>query len=212
MRAIFFVLLLLPFVIPVLVDDAFAKLENIVMRIELAQSGNSILDTSNLSTYNLITTLHGLTMIFFLIMPVLWGTFGNIYVPVLIGASEVTYPRINNLSIVLVPLAYIITIGDASSCLASRGGEPQLELSTSFRASAQILLCNTYHLMLRPGEKVVNQLGGLNKFMNWSGPILTDSGGFQVYSLSPTAKISDEGVKFKSFIDGSVNFLSLIHI
>jgi cytochrome c oxidase subunit 1 len=84
---------------------------SVIMRIELEASGTRLIDSSNLSTYNLLTTLHGLLMIFFLIMPVLWGTFGNIYVPVLIGASEVTYPRINNLSIILLPLAYIVTVG-----------------------------------------------------------------------------------------------------
>ena len=67
---------------------------------------------------------------------------------------------------------------------------------------AQILLCNTYHLMIRPGEKVVNHLGGLNKFMNWSGPILTDSGGFQVMSLSKLRQLNENGVTFRSHIDG----------
>ena len=67
---------------------------------------------------------------------------------------------------------------------------------------AQILLCNTYHLMIRPGEKVVNQLGGLNKFMNWSGPILTDSGGFQVMSLSKLRQLDENGVTFRSHVDG----------
>ncbi len=67
---------------------------------------------------------------------------------------------------------------------------------------AQILLCNTYHLMIRPGEKVVNKLGGLNKFMNWSGPILTDSGGFQVMSLAKLRQLNENGVTFRSHIDG----------
>ena len=66
------------------------------------------------------------------------------------------------------------------------------------KIGAQILLCNTYHLMLRPGEKVVNHLGGLNKFMNWSGPILTDSGGFQVMSLSKLRQLDERGVTFRS--------------
>ncbi len=66
----------------------------------------------------------------------------------------------------------------------------------------QILLCNTYHLMLRPGEKVVDRLGGLNKFMNWSGPILTDSGGFQVMSLAKLRQLNENGVTFRSHIDG----------
>lgn len=73
---------------------------------------------------------------------------------------------------------------------------------------AQIILGNTYHLHLRPGEKTVRELGGLHRFMNWSGPILTDSGGFQVFSLSGLNKISEEGVEFRSHIDGTKKFLS----
>ena len=73
---------------------------------------------------------------------------------------------------------------------------------------SQILLCNTYHLMVRPGEQVVNHLGGLNEFMNWQGPILTDSGGFQVMSLESLRTISEEGVVFKSHIDGKRFFIS----
>jgi queuine tRNA-ribosyltransferase len=68
---------------------------------------------------------------------------------------------------------------------------------------AEIVLGNTYHLMLRPGAERVARLGGLHRFMNWPGPILTDSGGFQVMSLAELRKITDEGVTFKSHIDGS---------
>jgi queuine tRNA-ribosyltransferase len=68
---------------------------------------------------------------------------------------------------------------------------------------AQIILGNTYHLYLRPGTQILEQAGGLHKFMNWNGPILTDSGGYQVYSLSKNRKINPEGVVFKSHIDGS---------
>jgi queuine tRNA-ribosyltransferase len=68
---------------------------------------------------------------------------------------------------------------------------------------AQIILGNTYHLMLRPGAERIERLGGLHKFMNWPGPILTDSGGFQVMSLSQLRKISENGVEFQSHIDGS---------
>ena len=67
----------------------------------------------------------------------------------------------------------------------------------------QILLCNTYHLYLRPGDDIVKKAGGLHKFMHWDKPILTDSGGFQVFSLSGMRKITDEGVCFRSHIDGS---------
>ena len=82
-------------------------------------------------------------------------------------------------------------------------------LPSSVRSTgAQILLSNTYHLMLRPSAERINALGGLHKFMNWDGPILTDSGGFQVMSLSGLRKITENGVNFKSHIDGSKHFLS----
>ena len=68
---------------------------------------------------------------------------------------------------------------------------------------AQIILANTYHLFLRPGHELVEQMGGLHKFMNWPGPILTDSGGYQVFSLAKLRKITEEGVTFQSHIDGS---------
>jgi len=74
--------------------------------------------------------------------------------------------------------------------------------------AAQIILGNTYHLYLRPGLDVIRQAGGLHKFINWQKPMLTDSGGFQVYSLSANRKIKEEGVKFKSHIDGSYHFFS----
>jgi queuine tRNA-ribosyltransferase len=73
---------------------------------------------------------------------------------------------------------------------------------------AQIILGNTYHLYLRPNTDTLRQVGGLHKFMNWKKPILTDSGGFQVYSLSGTRKIKEEGVKFQSHIDGSYHLFS----
>jgi len=73
---------------------------------------------------------------------------------------------------------------------------------------ADILLGNTYHLMLRPGAERIARLGGLHRFMGWDGPILTDSGGFQVMSLSKLRKIDEDGVKFRSHIDGTEEFLS----
>lgn len=73
---------------------------------------------------------------------------------------------------------------------------------------AQIVLGNTYHLHLRPGEDVIQRLGGLHKFMNWPYPILTDSGGFQVFSLSQLTKVQEEGVEFRSHLDGGKHFLS----
>ncbi len=74
--------------------------------------------------------------------------------------------------------------------------------------NADIILGNTYHLYLRPTTDILEKAGGLHKFMNWNRPILTDSGGYQVYSLSGTNKIKEEGVKFKSHIDGSHHFFS----
>ena len=73
---------------------------------------------------------------------------------------------------------------------------------------AQIILSNTYHLYLRPGSKLIREAGGLHKFMNWDRAILTDSGGFQVFSLGDLRKITEEGVEFKSHLDGSKHFLS----
>jgi queuine tRNA-ribosyltransferase len=72
---------------------------------------------------------------------------------------------------------------------------------------SQIILANTYHLLLRPGEKVVAELGGLHRFMGWPGPILTDSGGFQIFSLADLNQITDSGVTFKSHVDGRMVFL-----
>ena len=72
----------------------------------------------------------------------------------------------------------------------------------------QVVLGNTYHLHLRPGEKLIQKLGGLHKFMNWQGPILTDSGGFQVFSLSGLRTMSEKGVEFRSHLDGGKYFLS----
>jgi queuine tRNA-ribosyltransferase len=74
--------------------------------------------------------------------------------------------------------------------------------------NASLILANTYHLYLRPGEDVIAELGGLHGFMNWPGPILTDSGGFQVFSLANSRKIDEDGVSFKSHLDGSMHRLT----
>ena len=76
------------------------------------------------------------------------------------------------------------------------------------KTGAEIILGNTYHLLLRPGEDIIREAGGLHKFMNWNKPILTDSGGFQVFSLGKMRKISEEGVRFRSYIDGSKHFMT----
>src|SRR5690554_7081982 len=73
---------------------------------------------------------------------------------------------------------------------------------------AEIILGNTYHLYLRPGHDLVAEAGGLHKFMNWQRPILTDSGGFQVFSLGAMNKIDEDGVEFRSHIDGSRHYLT----
>ena len=73
---------------------------------------------------------------------------------------------------------------------------------------AQIILANTYHLFLRPGAELIREMGGLHKFMSWPHPILTDSGGYQVFSLSDLRKVTDDGVEFRSHLDGSSRFLS----
>ena len=73
--------------------------------------------------------------------------------------------------------------------------------------SAQIILGNTYHLFVRPGMEVMRHFGGLHRFMGWDGPILTDSGGFQVFSLARLRKITEEGVHFQNHLDGTPMFL-----
>ena len=73
---------------------------------------------------------------------------------------------------------------------------------------SQIILSNTYHLYLKPGQEIIRKADGLHRFMNWDRPILTDSGGFQVFSLNKTRKITEEGVQFRSHIDGSKHFIS----
>ena len=89
--------------------------------------------------------------------------------------------------------------------LATVKGVPQ---DTLEELGVQILLNNTYHLYLRPGVEMVRQLGGVQKFMAWDHPILTDSGGFQVFSLSDLRKVTEEGVAFRSHLDGSSHFFS----
>src|SRR5580698_8735599 len=73
---------------------------------------------------------------------------------------------------------------------------------------APIILSNTYHLYLRPGHELIAQMGGLHRFMSWPGAILTDSGGFQIFSLADLRKVTDEGVRFRSHLDGSEHFLT----
>jgi queuine tRNA-ribosyltransferase len=92
--------------------------------------------------------------------------------------------------------------------IGTYGAVKSLSPSDLQAAGAQVVLANTYHLSLRPGADVVGKLGGLHRFMAWPGPILTDSGGYQVFSLAPMRKVSDEGVEFRSHVDGAACFLS----
>ncbi len=93
---------------------------------------------------------------------------------------------------------------NVGTCGAIKGGIASTDLH---EVHCQVELSNTYHLHLRPGDKLIHDLGGLHKFMNWNGPILTDSGGFQVFSLASLRKITEEGVKFASHIDGKRIFM-----
>jgi len=92
--------------------------------------------------------------------------------------------------------------------VGTQGTVKAMKISDVKNSGAEIILGNTYHLMLRPGADLVAEFGGLHKFIGWNGPILTDSGGFQVMSLSSIRKISDNGVEFSSHIDGSKHFLT----
>src|SRR5690349_22297861 len=76
---------------------------------------------------------------------------------------------------------------------------------------AQVLLANTYHLLLRPGPEVFRKFGGIHRFMNWDRPVLTDSGGFQIFSLPHECAVTEEGARFKSYVDGKSHFLSPEH-
>ena len=92
--------------------------------------------------------------------------------------------------------------------VATQASVKALNSETVSDLGAKIILSNTYHLYLRPGIDVIEKFGGLHKFMNWPGPILTDSGGYQVFSLSHLRKVNDEGVKFRSHLDGSEHFIT----
>jgi queuine tRNA-ribosyltransferase len=100
-----------------------------------------------------------------------------------------------------IPTPIFMPVGTQATVKAMTPDELQ-------QVGAKIILGNTYHLYLRPGHELVRRLGGLHRFMQWHGPILTDSGGFQVFSLGELRKISEDGVKFQSHIDGSYHFIS----
>ena len=92
--------------------------------------------------------------------------------------------------------------------VGTQGAVKALSPEDVIQCGSNIILGNTYHLYLRPGHSVIQSLGGLHRFMNWDKSILTDSGGFQVFSLNTLAKVTEEGVTFKSHIDGSTHFFS----
>lgn len=94
---------------------------------------------------------------------------------------------------------------NVATCGAIKGGVSTGDLKQE--AHCQVMLCNTYHLHVRPGDQLIRELGGLHRFTGWQGPILTDSGGFQVFSLSGLRKIQEEGVTFASHIDGKRIFM-----
>ena len=93
---------------------------------------------------------------------------------------------------------------NVGTAAAIKGGVSSYDLK---ELRCQVELCNTYHLHLRPGDRLIRELGGLHRFMGWDGPILTDSGGFQVFSLASLRKIKEEGVYFASHIDGRRIFM-----
>lgn len=93
---------------------------------------------------------------------------------------------------------------NVATCGAIKGGLSAYDLK---KINCQVQLCNTYHLHVRPGDKLIKELGGLHKFTGWNGPILTDSGGFQVFSLAGLRKIKEDGVTFNSHVDGKKIFM-----
>lgn len=94
---------------------------------------------------------------------------------------------------------------NVATCAAIKGGVSAFDMADELQT--QVMLCNTYHLHLRPGDELIKKFGGLHKFTGWQGPILTDSGGFQVFSLASLRKINEEGVTFNSHIDGRKIFM-----
>ena len=97
---------------------------------------------------------------------------------------------------------------DGGEC---EGGEQGVLEGLAGGQGAQIILANTYHLYLRPGHELVRRMGGVHRFMSWERPMLTDSGGFQVFSLSKLRKMTADGVEFRSHLDGSKHFFSPEH-
>ncbi len=127
--------------------------------------------------------------------------------------AELTLPHGVVQTPVFMPVGTAATVKAVpQETLETLGPEVQgLGSSESVGSGAQIILANTYHLYLRPGHELIRRAGGVHRFMSWDRPMLTDSGGFQVFSLSKLRKISREGVEFRSHIDGSKHFFSPEH-
>jgi heme/copper-type cytochrome/quinol oxidase subunit 1 len=118
-----------------------ATILSILMRSELDTSANRIITTENMNIYNLTITLHGLLMIFFLVMPAVYGSLGNIFMPVILGASEVVYPRVNNISVIIIPLSYtVILISMNTEFGTGTGWTLYPPLSTSLMSLSPIVL------------------------------------------------------------------------
>src|ERR1700752_4491319 len=109
----------------------------------------------------------------------------------------------------VVETPVFMPVGPAASVKAVEQGV--LEEIGAGGKGAQIILANTFHLYLRPGHELVRRMGGVHRFMSWERPMLTDSGGFQVFSLSELRKVTDDGVEFRSHLDGSKHFFSPEH-
>ena len=118
------------------------------------------------------------------------------------GRDERTKARLGRLSTVhgTVETPVFMDVG-------TQGTVKALEPRDLVENGAQVVLGNTYHLMLRPGAEVIASAGGLHRFMRWDGPILTDSGGFQVFSLAKMRRLTEEGCRFSSHLDGHEFFL-----
>merc|ERR1712118_513054 len=110
------------YLLSALVFGLSGTLLSVLIRIELYSSGNRIISPENQNFYNVSITLHGLLMIFFLVMPGLFGGFGNYFVPIFIGSPEVVYPRVNNLSILIIPISYILVIFSILTEFGGGGG------------------------------------------------------------------------------------------
>jgi len=122
--------------------------------------------------------------------------------------GEITTPHGTIQTPVFMPVGTLASVKSLTTDQLKRLSTQHSALSTEHSSGPEIILNNTYHLMLRPGIDLLEQLGGVHRFMNWDRAVLSDSGGFQVFSLASIRKVREEGVEFRSHIDGSAYFLS----